>query len=90
MVRQSFIQFFDINTDTDGFKQFSVTAGGFYDDQGKIGVDKEAPGKDGFYWTLTPSGSPSAYYMYIHKVYVSGRGRSNSLSIRAVLNEEDE
>ena len=67
-----------------------LPAGGFYDDQGKIGVDKEAPGKDGFYWTSTPSGSPSAYYMYIHKVYVSGRGRSNSLSIRAVLNEEDE
>ena len=69
-----------------------LPAGGFYDDQGKIGGDlnREAPGKDGFYWTSTPSGSLSACYMYIHKVYVSGRGRSNSLSIRAVLKEEDE
>ena len=66
-----------------------LPAGGLYDWQGKLGVNDEAPGKDGFYWTSTPSGT-SAYYMYIHKVYVSGRGRSSSLSIRAVLKEEDE
>ncbi len=67
-----------------------LPATGYYE-KGKIGGNnREAPGNDGFYWTSTPSGDLSAYYMYIHDVYVSGRGRSNSLCVRAVLNENEE